>query len=181
MEKHDRDRHSKGGAPRGNANAQRHGLRSAKLPKGCRHVGNATAAYRRSLEAECKRVHGRVTVVNAGHINSAVRHETTAMLLESWLRKSEGLTLAEQRAIRGEIDSATELRDRAVARLNLDSVKAGGSVVDDLYGHEPEPSTLNETNGRDASCDESTSDDPTVGRDHQNAAGSESRVSEGVA
>ena len=124
----------KRGAPKGNSNNMRHGLRAAKLPRDRRHVEHSTLAFRRALEAATASKHGSVSVQHAAYISSAVRHETTAQLAEAWLRVTPDLTVTEKLDIRSRIDAATARRDRAVERLGLDDGGAS-SPFDGMYGH----------------------------------------------
>jgi len=68
----------KRGGPPGNRHAQRHGLRSAELPKGAKYVKRSTDGLRMALEAATLAAKGEVSITDAATINTATRAETLA-------------------------------------------------------------------------------------------------------
>ncbi len=147
---------SRPGAQPANRNALRFGLRTSRLPAGCGHVANATNALRLALEDAVTAQHGAISVYRAALIQSAVRHETRAMLLARRLRLSEtsrapgesvpssgsqsskpaqsgGLDVQDYLAILRDISSATDSRDRCLERLKLDQ-EPRQTLVAQLYG-----------------------------------------------
>lgn len=118
---------SKAGAPRGNRNALRHGLRAGRLPPGCGAIRRAIDELRRSLEDAVSAARGTVNLLDATRIQSALRHETHAQLCRRWMRLEEGLDADRMLTFAREVVRATESRDRAIAALNL-----GGGGPDPL-------------------------------------------------
>lgn len=85
------------GAPLGNANGLRHGLRSSgsvidvriglgSMPAKLKRVERAVNSFRRMIEAAAVAAHGNIGVYHAALIQSACRHETHALLASRWLR-----------------------------------------------------------------------------------------------
>lgn len=111
----------RGGAPIGNANALKHGLRCGRLPAGCGHIGNAISMFRRTLETESLSVHGELSILHRALINSACRHEQRAQLLQRWLRKEAGtLKTMDKATLLAQQSAATDQRDKCLERLGLD-------------------------------------------------------------
>ena len=76
----------KPGAPQGNTNAMRHGLRCGTLPSGFRSITNSVSRLRQELETEIVQRHGTVDTYRAALVQSCCRHEQRAALLQD--RKS---------------------------------------------------------------------------------------------
>jgi len=132
---------SSGGAPTGNRNAMRHGLRAGKLPAGCGNIENRINVFRRTLEDEKLAIAGEISIVDAAAINTACKWERHGMLALRWLRlEAEKLTASERLAFSREIARASAERDRALAGLELDRRPDPWDFLDSL------PST----NGSDA-------------------------------
>jgi hypothetical protein len=143
-----RSTHTKG-ARAGNTNAQRHGLRSSRLPKGCASITNSTGELRASLEAEL-RTRGPINTYQAALVQSAIRHESRAQLLARWLRlatdaettsegqttkmatgsetstqtRKQGLGVLDKASLLRDISAATDARDKCIERLGLDQTEA---------------------------------------------------------
>ena len=110
----------RGGAPRGNTNGMRHGLRGAGLPKGCQHIQRATCQFRRQLESAVFDARGEITLVDASYVNTAYRAERHAQLAQRWLmRESEAMTPADRLNYSREVVRASAERDKAITALNL--------------------------------------------------------------
>jgi hypothetical protein len=112
------------GAPRGNYNSLRHGLRGSKLPKGCRHVENSCNDLRRQLEEAVVLLKREVNISDAAAINSAVKWERHGLLSAHWLRK-EGATLSPADRLRFSeaVAKASDARDKAIRSLGLDQLE----------------------------------------------------------
>ena len=81
---------NRGGAPKGNANRLRHGLRGCgALPAGCSYIRRSLDEFRRQLEGEMLVRHGIVNLFAAACIQSAMRHERRSMLLQKILRDAD--------------------------------------------------------------------------------------------
>jgi hypothetical protein len=112
---------SKMPAPMGNQNRTRHGLRSTRLPDGCRYLEKATYRMREQLERECVTRFGSLDIRQAGLIQSAGRHEVRASLAARWLRvEGDRLGISDRLALLREMGNATNARDKAIEKLGLD-------------------------------------------------------------
>ena len=120
------------GAPKGNRNALRHGLRAGKLPKDCRYLENRINEVRRNLEDAVTQCHGSLSIEAAAYIQTALRWETHAALAQRYLTKDGAkLTPSDKLHFSREIANASANRDRAIAMLELGT--AHTSVVEALY------------------------------------------------
>ena len=130
----------KGGAPQGNRNATRHGLRASSLPPGCLYLQSQLTAFRRYIRDELVARDSRpTTTYQEAILQSAVRHETRAVLAGRWLRKEAAKLTIEQRiSLTREIGNATDARDRCLKMLGLDQDARQGAI-DALYTTEPTP------------------------------------------
>jgi hypothetical protein len=109
------------GAPAGNTNALRHGLRSGKLPTRCKFIENATNAFRRELEAVVIKMKGAISISDAAAINSATKWEQHGLLARYWLRKEiDKLTPSDRLRFSEAIARASDARDKAIRALDLD-------------------------------------------------------------
>jgi hypothetical protein len=110
----------RGGPPLGSRNAMRHGLRSAGMPKGCRRYESQLNDLRRQLEDEVLEVHGRVSLVHALAILTAMRWERHAVLAARWLRlEGEQMSPSDRLNYSREIARASAARDVAIKELGL--------------------------------------------------------------
>lgn len=117
-----------------NRNALRHGLRAAKLPPGCQFIHVQAKAFRRAIEDAIVRAHGQVSEVHACYVQTALRAEVHATLCAKWLRDAfDRLSPTERLGYSSAIVKASEARDRAIERLNIDPHKA--SAWDKLDNH----------------------------------------------
>jgi hypothetical protein len=150
---------TRAGAQYGNTSAQRHGLRSSRLPKGCGSIANSTGELRANLEAELLK-RGPITTYQAALVQSCVRHETRAQLLARWLRlaeepethaesqtpktsdgsetstltKRQGLGVLDKAALLRDISAATDSRDKCIEKLKLDGGDPAADLKAILYG-----------------------------------------------
>lgn len=112
--------HKRRGAPLGNMNAARHGMRGSGLPAGCGHIRKATLDFRRQVESEVLAARGEITLADAACINTAFRAERHAQLAQRWLSKeAENMTPADRLNYSREVVKASEARDKAIAALDL--------------------------------------------------------------
>lgn len=126
-------RKARGGAPEGNANAFRHGLRSSKLPSDCRYVENSINTLRRELETAVHDAKGSVTLTDAGLIQSCLRHERRALLCERWLRVEPDLRLDARLQLMRDVSNATDSRDKCIKALDIDR-NSQADMLDAIYG-----------------------------------------------
>jgi hypothetical protein len=76
---------------------------------------------------------GSTTIYQEAVLQSAVRHETRALLAARWLRKEgEKLKLPDRIALLGTISSATDSRDKCLEKLGLDK-DLTANALDVLY------------------------------------------------
>lgn len=118
-----RDHHGNGtgGAPVGNRNRLRHGLRAGRLPRGCGSIRKACDRLRRQLEDAVVYERGEVSLADAATIQTALRWERHAMLSQRWLRlEGDSLTPGDRLAFSREIARASAERDKCLRSLNLE-------------------------------------------------------------
>ena len=110
------------GPPAGNTNALRHGLKAGKLPKQAQYIEHQMNRLRRELEDAVMQAKDEVNLLDAAHIQTAIKWERHGALALRWLRL-EGDTLkpADRLAFSREIARASAERDRALAALGLDA------------------------------------------------------------
>jgi hypothetical protein len=98
----------------------RHGLRASGLPSGCSYLEGQLREFRRYLHAELAE-RGIEGTYPEALTQSAVRHETRALLASRWLRREgEALPLQERLSILATISAATDARDRCLEKLGID-------------------------------------------------------------
>lgn len=125
---------NRGGAPLGNKNSQRHGLRGASLPKACKYIEYSLQAFRRSIESAVLANRGEIDLPSAALVNSSCRHERRCQLLERWLRKGmETLPLSDRLAILKDLSSATDARDKCLKMLSLTPEHVKRDAILSLY------------------------------------------------
>ena len=122
---------NRGGAPRGNQNRARTGLRASDAaieyrlmlgtpPKGCGKIKENVYKMRLMLVAAVEAAHGSLSVPHMLAIDTACKHERAGGLALKWLRDGgDKLTIAEKVALSDRIASSSEKRDKAVATLAL--------------------------------------------------------------
>ena len=125
----------KRGAPLANKNATKHGLRASGLPPGCTYVQGQISAFRRYVRNEL----GQLSLWQEATLQSAIRHETRALLAARWLRLNEDkLSIAERLNLLKTISDATDRRDKCLAAIGLDGKPANPWEVLDVQSSEPE-------------------------------------------
>ena len=142
---------NRGGAPIGNRNSLRHGLRAGRLPPKCSYIRRMTDDLRRHLENDVLNRRGAIDTYAAALIQSAIRHERRCLLLQRWLRdENETLAIADRMRILADVSAATESRDRCLRHLGLDRT-AEHDFWDDFYSHieqtTPDDQTVANTTG----------------------------------
>lgn len=110
-----------GGAPVGNRNAMRHGLRTARLPQGCERIGRDLNRVRMSLEDAVVACKGNVQVNDALRINAAIEWERHRRLAGRWLNQNFDAMSHDSRLAysRDAAKAATE-RNKVTESLGLD-------------------------------------------------------------
>lgn len=136
------------GAQSGNANAYKHGLRASvsKFPKAAKSDERKVYTLRNTIQEAVATQYGEISVMHAALIQSAVRHETRAILAARWLRRDENekLPLNDRLQLLATISSATDARDKCLKALGL--LAAPKPVDSDFWSSldEPEEVSTNE-------------------------------------
>jgi hypothetical protein len=116
------DSKSKGGAPVGNVNALKHGLRGSKMPRSARYVENALASFRNAILDELASIRDTkdLSVADSATVNRAIRCETRARLALHWLRSEDDkLSMDDRLRLLDVVSAATESRDKALSQLGI--------------------------------------------------------------
>jgi hypothetical protein len=131
----------KQGAPPGNRNAMRHGLRSGKLPLNCVYIERQINKLRRTLEDAVVAAHREVTILHASSIETACKWEMHGALALKWLREQgKNLKPMELLNFSQAIAKASTERDKAIATLKLDrDIK--DDILEQLYRRVPKAIT----------------------------------------
>src|SRR5262245_19631985 len=106
----------RGGAPKRNKNAIRHGLMTTALPPGCTGVRKSVNKFRQAIEKiVAENLGGEISVLAAATINSASRWEQHALLANRWLRIHFAELNHDQRlAYSREVARASSERDKCL-------------------------------------------------------------------
>lgn len=110
----------KRGAPKGNNNGVRHGLKSGKLPPDARFIEIRCNLFRRGVEKAVLDAKGDIDLCDAAHINSACRWEKHACLCHRWLTQQwKKLKPDDLVTFSREIARASDNRDKALREIGL--------------------------------------------------------------
>ncbi|MCI0643212.1 MAG: hypothetical protein L0Y72_06530 [Gemmataceae bacterium] len=121
------------GPPKGNSNAQRHGMKGGKLPKGCMYIEHRVNSLRRQMETALMEAKGEINIIDAAAINSILKWERHGLLAAHWLRKeADKLSASDRLRFSEAIAKASDNRDRNIRALGLDRDNAN-SILDALY------------------------------------------------
>lgn len=113
---------AKPGGSIGNRNALRHGLKGSKVPRKAKYVEHGVNKLRRQLEDLVLELKGHVSITDAAHVNSACKWERHSRLAAHWLRhNADTLSPSEVLRFSQEVASASDRRDKAIERLELDA------------------------------------------------------------
>ncbi len=111
-------RKGRSGPPKGNGNAQRHGMKGSKLPKGCEYIEHRVNALRRQVEAALIAAKGEISIVDAAAVNSILKWERHGLLAAHWLRhEADKLSASDRLRFSEAIAKASDNRDRMSPRL----------------------------------------------------------------
>lgn len=109
------------GAPKGNTNAIRHGMRGSKLPVGCKYIEGRVNALRRMVEQALITQKGEIGIVEAAAVNTILKWERHGLLAAHWLRhEADSLSAGDRLKFSEAIAKASDNRDKAIKSLNLD-------------------------------------------------------------
>ena len=112
---------NRGGAPLGNKNRTRHGLRASSLPAGCSYIEAQLASFRRYVHELVAARDGGVSIYQEATLQSACRHEQRALLAARWLRVDfDKLNVDQRVSLTRDISNATDARDKCLKALGLD-------------------------------------------------------------
>jgi hypothetical protein len=119
---------SRGGAPRSNRNALRHGLRSVRSPAGCLYIDQQLASFRRHLEDAIIATHGEVSIHHSAVVLAALRTAGHAMKAGHWLRQSWAELSWEER-LKFDRETADYMSkfERHIASLKLEQEASDGA------------------------------------------------------
>lgn len=108
------------GPPKNNRNALRHGLKAGQLPADAKYIEVRLNLIRRNLEDAVLESKGKITIADAGYIQTAIRWERHAALAQRWLTKQyRKLKPLEQLRFSNEVATASAKRDAAIEMLEL--------------------------------------------------------------
>lgn len=126
----------KRGAPKGNKNSVRHGLRRDRealliggLGKGMAAARKAAGVLRELLEARIREKRGGLSIDDVARVNEVVTHEIRRLYCLRWLRLHDAtLTQAERLEYLRELGNIAAARTKAINGLKLDSL--AGDAID---------------------------------------------------
>lgn len=126
-------------------------LRVGVLAKADAYHGRVMRQVQLALEREILDRRGEVTAAESLAVNSFVRHELRARLLQRKLSQmADKLTVNEYAALWREISDATERRDKAFTRLGIEKPTDGTDPWKGVYDIEaPTPATTETKEGSD--------------------------------
>jgi hypothetical protein len=108
------------GAPIGNNNACRHGLKGGKLPKDCKFIEQRVNHFRRQVETAVLAQKGDIDLPDAAAVNTACRWEKHSCLAHRWLVKQWDVLKPEELLMFSrEIAKASSERDKALREIGL--------------------------------------------------------------
>lgn len=113
------DKPNKGGAPRGNCNALRHGLYSKNLPAQFEHLDGPLAAFTRRLERDVAAVHGEIGMERSAHIDRAVAWTRHGAICHELLCSGKDLDVDDIINLSREIARSFDLREKPLKELQL--------------------------------------------------------------
>lgn len=120
------------GPPRNNRSALRHGLKAGQLPADAKYIEVRLNLIRRNLEDAVLESKGKISMPDAGYIQTAIRWERHAALAQRWLTKQyRKLKPMEQLKFSNEVASASAKRDAAIEMLELGDAQT--TVIEALY------------------------------------------------
>ena len=115
------------GAPTGNQNATKHGLRVcrkgltlSRLPRGCLGLSKRAELFRRHVEDAVFQQHGEIDTYRASLIHSATTWVTHGLLAARWLRLEPDLTISERIELSKQVALSAEKRSACLKLLGLD-------------------------------------------------------------
>jgi hypothetical protein len=127
------------GAPAGNRNRMKHGLRAnlrtdrhgvvlGGLPKGAEYIRDQAGKFQRAIEGDIRAIHGSVGNYQFARCQTAATNRGLAALAQRWLRLESGpdetgkekMPLADRLACLKAISGLLEASDRGLKDLNLD-------------------------------------------------------------
>jgi hypothetical protein len=134
------------GAPLGNSNAYKHGLRTAKLGPQMEYIHRKANLFRATAEAETLSLRGKLGIWEQSLLQSAAQWLICALKIERLLRLGDAELTSDQKVNYSErIAKACNERDRCLQRLGLDAAdpKFAGSLyaLPQLPDDEPEGQT----------------------------------------
>lgn len=123
------------GAPAGNSNSVRHGLRANKLPARLAWADRRVNSFRKVVEQAVIDAKGEVSLVDAATIQTCLRFEKHAILAGHWLAKEiDNLSPDQRLAHSREVAKASAERDKCLRSLGIDTPPDVPELADYLDG-----------------------------------------------
>ena len=107
------------------------------LPKGASYISRVVRDLRAHVQKAVLDKYGSVSLPQGLLIQSACRHESQVLLLAKWLRDNPDAPLAIRSSLLRDLSRATDCRDRALMRLNLDMSVNAKSAWDEVLDITP--------------------------------------------
>lgn len=125
------------GPRKGNSNAQRHGLKSGKLPPDAKYIEIRINVIRREIESAVMATKGEISMTDAALVQTCIRWEKHAVLAQRWLTKEhDKLSASERLRFSEAVCKASDNRDKALVALKLNH-NTKDTLVERLYSAIP--------------------------------------------
>jgi hypothetical protein len=135
-------RKHRGGAPKGNSNSMKHGLRSARLPAGSGYIAREANLFQKAVEAAILDSFGSIDILRAALVQTSVQWLMHAMKLRRLLRlKADDLTIDQMVNFAERACRALAERDRCLVKIGLEKGDERHMTLYAALPDEPEPET----------------------------------------
>jgi hypothetical protein len=110
------------GAPSGNTNALKTGLRSGKFPPGTEYLIKEITRFKHLCSAAIAEIHGELGFQQVALLQTACEHYSHGLRVRRWLRVGwDDLTADQVIAYSREIGQAFDKRDKVLKQLGIDA------------------------------------------------------------
>jgi hypothetical protein len=110
------------GAPAGNTNALKNGLRSGKFPPGTEYLSKEITRFKGLCVTAIAEIHGEVGFQQLALLQTAIEHYSHGLRVRRWLRVGwDDLTADQVLAYSREIGRAFDARDKVLKQLGIDA------------------------------------------------------------
>jgi hypothetical protein len=118
------------GAPVGNENALRHGLRSQRLGRKLEYIARQTIIFRRHVETAVLSARGEIGVFDAAVVQTSCEWLCYALKVKRLLRLNDDTLNSDQKVAYGkEVARAMSERDKALKMLGIHSTASASSMI----------------------------------------------------